>query len=270
MTHDLPEAMIKQPETHRDATIDVRDIVAMYKVRTQRGASGVANLRARTVGSINEVHALRGVSFTAYQGESIAIVGRNGAGKSTLLRIMSGLQRPTAGEVLAVEHPTLLGVDAALMPQISGARNITLGCLALGMTPAEVEEIRPSIIEMSGIKEFIHNPLNTYSSGMKARLRFAISTARTPRLLMVDEALSTGDEVFRGRSEERIRSVLDGAGTVLIVSHSMVAVQDLCTRGIWLHEGRVHMDGPIMEVSEKYRSWALAEDRRQRGLDKNQ
>ena len=252
-----------------EATIDVRDVVATYKVRSQRGGTGVANWRARLVGTVNEVQALRGVSFTAHQGESIAVVGRNGAGKSTLLRIIAGLQKPTSGEVLAIEHPTLLGVDAALLPKISGARNITLGCLALGMTPEEVEEIRPSIVEMSGVKDFIHNPLNTYSSGMRARLRFAISTARTPRLLMVDEALATGDEIFRGRSQDRINNVLEGAGTVIIVSHSMASVQSMCTRGIWLHEGQVRMDGPIVEVSESYRAWAIAEDRRQRRLAKD-
>lgn len=269
MTENLQVPDVAHAQTAQATeTIIVRDVVATYKVRSQRGGTGVANWRARLVGTMNEVRALRGVSFTAHQGESIAIVGRNGAGKSTLLRIIAGLQKPTAGEVLAIEHPTLLGVDAALLPQISGARNITLGCLALGMTPEEVEEIRPSIVEMSGVKDFIHNPLNTYSSGMRARLRFAISTARTPRLLMVDEALATGDEVFRGRSNDRIKSVLDSAGTVLIVSHSMASIQSMCSRGIWLHEGQVRMDGPILEVSESYRAWALAEDKRQRKLAK--
>ena len=248
--------------TTADTTLIVDDVRATYTVRSQRGGGTVESIRARAIGSKRTHDALKGVSFTAYRGESIAIVGRNGAGKSTLLRIIAGLQKPTAGHVWAVERPSLLGVDAAFMNQLSGSRNITLGCLSMGMSPEQAANARSSIIDFSGIGEFIHNPISTYSSGMRARLRFAISTAATPAILLVDEALSTGDALFKEKSEERINSLLGNAGTVLFVSHSMAAVQQYCTRGIWLHEGTVRMDGPIAAVSDEYRSWVFAQKKK--------
>lgn len=246
----------------REATLIVDDVHATYTVRSQRGGGTVESIRARAIGAERTHDVLKGISFTAYRGESIAIVGRNGAGKSTLLRIVAGLQKPTSGHVWAVERPSLLGVDAALMNQLSGSRNITLGCLSMGMTPQQAANARSSIIEFSGIGEFIHNPISTYSSGMRARLRFAISTAATPAILLVDEALSTGDALFKEKSEERINALLGNAGSVLFVSHSLAAVQQYCTRGIWLHEGLVRMDGPIDDVAEGYRQWVLTQTKK--------
>ncbi|MDR1393954.1 MAG: ABC transporter ATP-binding protein [Bifidobacteriaceae bacterium] len=205
------------------------------------------------VGAVSEIHAVRGVSFVAHEGESIGIVGRNGAGKSTLLRAMAGLMPYSAGAVYAVGQCALLGVNAALLATLTGDRNIMLGGLALGLTRAEVRQRFDAIVDFAGIREFVHLPMNAYSSGMASRLRFAISTARVPDILMIDEALATGDAEFQRRSRDKIMEVKDQAGTVFLVSHSAKAVQAMCERAIWLEKGELVMDGPCAEVLEAYR-----------------
>ncbi|MDR3359943.1 MAG: ABC transporter ATP-binding protein [Bifidobacteriaceae bacterium] len=209
------------------------------------------------VGAVSEVHAVRGVSFVAHEGESIGIVGRNGAGKSTLLRAIAGLMPYSDGAVYARGQCALLGVNAALLATLTGERNIMLGGLALGLTRAEVRERFDAIVEFSGIGEFVRLPMNAYSSGMASRLRFAISTAKVPDILMIDEALSTGDAAFQRRSRDKILEVKDQAGTVFLVSHSAKAVEAMCERALWLEKGELVMDGPVAEVLEAYREGAV-------------
>jgi teichoic acid transport system ATP-binding protein len=204
------------------------------------------------VAAVSEVHAVRGVSFVAHQGESIGIIGRNGSGKSTLLRAIAGLMPPSAGEMYTRGEVALLGVSAALMSSLTGRRNIMLGGLAQGLTRREVQEQYDSIVEFSGIEEFVNLPMRTYSSGMSARLRFAISSAVTPDVLIIDEALATGDAEFREKSNERIERIRAEAGTVFLVSHSITTVRDTCERAIWLEAGRVMADGPSPEVCHRY------------------
>jgi teichoic acid transport system ATP-binding protein len=200
-----------------------------------------------------EVRAVQGVDLVARRGESIGLIGRNGSGKSTLLQAIAGLIPATQGEVYASSQPSILGVSAALQRSVSGRRNILLGGLALGLSRAEIEERMDSIIEWSGLEDFIDLPLRTYSSGMRARLHFAISTAVGPEILLIDEALSVGDEVFKERSRERIGELLDDAGTVFVCSHSMSTIRELCTRVIWLDGGRIEMDGEAAEVIRAYK-----------------
>ncbi|MDR1117954.1 MAG: ABC transporter ATP-binding protein [Bifidobacteriaceae bacterium] len=219
--------------------------VSLYRRLFERASSAV--------GAVSEVHAVRGVSFVAHEGESIGIVGRNGAGKSTLLRAIAGLMPYSDGAVYARGQCALLGVNAALLTALTGDRNIMLGGLALGLTRAEVRERFDSIVEFSGIGDFVRLPMNAYSSGMASRLRFAISTAKVPDILMIDEALSTGDAEFQRRSRDKIMQVKDQAGTVFLVSHSSRAVQTMCERAIWIDAGQLVMDGPSEEVLEAYR-----------------
>jgi teichoic acid transport system ATP-binding protein len=206
-----------------------------------------------SVGAVSEVHAVRGVSFVARQGESIGIIGRNGAGKSTLLRAIAGLMPYSEGEVYANGQCALLGVNAALLTKLTGERNIMLGGLALGLTKGEVRERFDSIVEFSGIGEFVRLPMNAYSSGMASRLRFAISTAKVPDILMIDEALSTGDAEFQRRSRDKIMEVQEQAGTVFLVSHSAKAIETMCERALWLDKGQLVMDGPAPEVLAAYK-----------------
>ena len=198
------------------------------------------------------IHAVKGASFAVYEGESVAIMGSNGSGKSTILAAIAGLLPVTGGEIYASYEPRLMGVGAALFPKVSGMRNIRIGCLALGMSVEQIDERLDSIIEFADIGEAINRPLRSYSSGMKARLLFAIATSIRPKILMIDEALSVGDKEFRAKSEGRIQDMLNHAGTLLMVSHNMNELKRLCTRGIWLEEGVILADGPLDEVIATY------------------
>ena len=218
---------------------------------------------SRHVGAVSEVHAVRGVSMVVHHGESVGIVGVNGSGKSTLLRAVAGLIPPSQGSVHVAGEPSLLGVNAALMPQLSGERNIMIGGLALGLSPKQVEERYDEVVEFADIGEFVDLPMKTYSSGMGARLRFAISSAARPDILMVDEALATGDAAFRERSRKRIEEIRKDAGTVFLVSHSIATVKAMCTRVIWVHQGKVVMDGPTEEVADAYQKFVQAHKKAQ-------
>ena len=259
----LEDVTAPGPATTSRPSLIADDVHVKYRVyggrpRTHdvsRGWLGRALNRSRAhVGAVTEVHAVKGVSFVAHHGESIGIVGRNGAGKSTLLRALAGLIPAASGQVYVDGTSSLLGVNAALMRSMTGERNIMIGALALGLSAAEVRERMPEIVKFADIGEFVDLPMSAYSSGMAARLRFAISTAAVPDVLMIDEALATGDAEFRARSQRRIEQIREQAGTVFLVSHSSATVTKLCDRALWLEQGRLVMDGPAEEVVEAYRS----------------
>lgn len=238
-------------------TVIVDDLHVTYRVYASgRPAKRENRLRKRapSMRRLQEVRALRGVSFTAHEGEAIGVIGSNGSGKSTMLRAIAGLTPPTQGAVYAETEPTLLGVNAALINDLSGERNIVLGGLALGMTPDEVRDKFDSIVEFAGLGEFIELPMRTYSSGMQARLRFAIAASVSHRVLLIDEALAVGDANFQRRSEERIRELRDEAGTVFLVSHSLKSVIHTCERALWIDRGTLRMDGPAGEVVKAYQA----------------
>jgi teichoic acid transport system ATP-binding protein len=244
----------------RIPTVVVENLHLVYKVygSTNAAPSPVAALKrivTRSTGSVREVHAIKGVSFAAYEGDAIGLIGSNGSGKSTLLRAIAGLQPPTSGTIYTKRQPSLLGVDAVLMNDLSGERNVVLGCLAMGMRRSEVKARVAEIIEFSGINErgdFASLPMRTYSSGMSARLRFAIAAAKSHDVLLIDEALATGDAQFRHRSEHRVQELRAGAGTVFMVSHELDTVRASCERTIWLESGVIRMDGPTDEVVNAY------------------
>lgn len=202
------------------------------------------------------VRALRGVNLVAREGEMVGIVGANGSGKSTFLRNIAGVEQPDRGRILVRYQPLLLGVSAALQPGLSGGENVRLGCLAMGLSPDEAAEAFDYVVELSALGPAIHRPMGTYSSGMGARLRFAIALAARPKILLVDEALSTGDATFAERSERAMDELLAEAGTMLLVNHAAKVIQELCTRAVWMHKGEILMDGPAEAVAEKYRWWA--------------
>ena len=250
------------PTGERVPTVIVDDAHVVYRVHGG-GSPGVNSpvaslkrLMTRTKSTaIREVHAIKGVSFVAYRGEAIGLIGSNGSGKSTMLRAIAGLLPATRGAVYTLGQPSLLGVNAALLSDLSGERNVALGCLAMGMAPAEVRRLTPEIIEFSGINErgdFASLPMRTYSSGMSARLRFAIAAAKKHDVLLIDEALATGDARFRRRSEDRVRELRASAGTVFLVSHAIGTIRDTCERTIWLESGELRMDGPTDEVVDEY------------------
>src|SRR5699024_6988088 len=160
------------------------------------------------------------------------------------------------GRILVRYQPLLLGVSAALQPALSGSENVRLGCLAMGLSPDEAAEAFDYVVELSALGAAIHRPMGTYSSGMGARLRFAIALAARPKIMLIDEALSTGDATFAERSERAMDELLAEAGTVLLVNHAAKVIQELCTRAVWMHKGEILMNGPAEAVAEKYRWWA--------------
>jgi teichoic acid transport system ATP-binding protein len=239
----------------RKPAVVVDDVHVEYKVLATGKRAKEAD-SARTLlqrgRKTRSVHALKGVSFAAYEGESIGVIGTNGSGKSTLMRAIVGLTPTSKGAIYASSRPSMLGVGAALLRDLSGERNVILGGLAIGMSLAEIEAQYDEIVDFAGIRDFIELPMRTYSSGMTARLKFAIATARSHEILIVDEALAVGDRDFRRRSEDRIREIRDDAGTVFLVSHSMKSIRETCTRVLWLNKGVLMKDGEPDEVIQAY------------------
>lgn len=208
--------------------------------------------RGREAATLQTVEAVKDISFVAYHGESIGIIGRNGSGKSTLLRALAGLIPPTRGEIYISGEPSLLGVNAVLMSRLTGERNVYIGGQAMGLTRAQVRDRFDDIVEFSGIGEAVFRPMRTYSSGQAARLRFAISTAAAPDILMIDEALATGDADFRERSTAKVAEIREQASTVFLVSHSNSTIRQVCTRVLWMDKGVLLADGPTDEVVTAY------------------
>lgn len=202
------------------------------------------------------VHAVQPISFAAHEGEFIGVVGRNGAGKSSLLRLIAGLETPTTGQVYATTKPTLIGVSAALNRELTGEQNIELGCLAMGLTPEQAKDAKDRVMELAGIGDAIKRPMKTYSSGMGARLSFAIMLANRPRIMLIDEALATGDAATNERFKHAMDDLLGQAGTMFLVSHAAQTIENMCTRAIWMDFGELIMDGDAEIVSRKYRWFA--------------
>lgn len=258
---EMPQNPIIEP------TVVVDDISVVYRTtsqtasRTNARTSVFQNLRRRRADSAVRTTALRNISFVAKQGDAIGVIGRNGSGKSTLMRVLAGLIIPDSGSVYASSNPVLLGVNAALISSMSGAQNIRLGCLAMGMGHAEIDAKFDDVVEMSGLEHEIFHPMNSYSSGMSARLRFAIAAAVDPEILLVDEALNTGDAQFKDRSKKRMDQVTQQAGTVFIVSHSLATITSTCNRAIWIDKGDFVMDGTPEDVAKEYRNfiWRINE-----------
>jgi teichoic acid transport system ATP-binding protein len=254
----MAEPTTATPDSAEGAAVPmvvVDDVHVTYRVYEDRKPT-LRKLVARGLQQreFREVEAVRGVSFTSYAGEVVGVIGRNGSGKSTLLRVMAGLMPATAGAVYARTEPVLLGVGAVLHPELSGRRNIYLGGLALGLSRREIDERFDEIVDFSGLAEFIDMPLRTYSSGMSARLHFAIASAVMPEILLIDEALSVGDEDFRAKSSRRIAELRAAAGTVFLVSHSLDAITEMSNRALWLNRGRIAAEGAPAEVVAAYRA----------------
>ena len=226
------------------------DVHVRYSIRSGRPL--LRDLLRGNRPAITTVDAVRGVTLDVAVGECIGMVGPNGSGKTTLLQAMTGVLPLTSGVLRVRSLPTFLGVKAALRPRMTGRANIRIGLLAQGLKRHEVEARLDDVVEFTDLGPSIDLPMETYSSGMRARLHFAIATALTPEILLVDEALAVGDRAFREKSARRLEEHRAAAGTVLLVSHNLSEIRRSCDRVVWLEQGRIVLDGPTDEVLGAY------------------
>jgi ABC-2 type transport system ATP-binding protein len=197
---------------------------------------------------------LRDVDLTVGRGESVALLGRNGSGKSTVLRLIAGIYQATGGTVETTGRITaVIELGAGFHPELTGAENIALYAAVLGLTRKELAERYDEIVEFAAIPDLPDTPLKYYSSGMEARLAFSVAVCLQPDILLLDEVLAVGDQAFRERCLERLRQYHARGGTLVLVSHELDQLRALCTRGVWLEEGRIVMDGEIDAVLARYR-----------------
>jgi ABC-type polysaccharide/polyol phosphate transport system ATPase subunit len=210
-------------------------------------------LRRDTPPVSDEFWALREVNLQMYKGERVGIIGFNGAGKSTLLRILARIYTPTTGR-LHVEGSVapLIEMGAGFNNELSGYDNILLNGAMLGIRPREMKKKVDGIYEFTGLREFADLPLKYYSSGMYARLAFAIATEVDPDILLIDESLGAGDAIFAEKAKVRIGELLERSNLVVIVSHDLGALYKMCNRGIWMHEGQVRFDGTMKDTLDHY------------------
>lgn len=200
-----------------------------------------------------EFWALRDVSFDIKKGDAVGIVGLNGSGKSTILKIIAQVMKPTSGTV-KVEGTVapMIELGAGFDPDLSARENVFLNGAVLGYSRHEMEEKFESIVDFAELWDFIDTPIKNYSSGMVARLGFAIATANMPDILIADEILGVGDYKFQQKCEERMQKIIDNGATVIFVSHSIEQVKTVCNKAIWLNKGQLVMQGDVDTVCDKY------------------
>ena len=203
-----------------------------------------------------ELWALRDINFSVMPGEVVGIVGRNGSGKSTLLQLVCGTLTPTSGEVQVNGRvAALLELGAGFNPEFTGRENVLMGAAVMGLNQSRIAARLEEIIDFSGVREFIDQPVKTYSSGMYVRLAFSVAINVDPDILVIDEALSVGDGAFARKSFNRIMQMRDAGKTILFCSHSLFQVESLCTRAIWINQGKIMMDGEAAQVVAAYQGF---------------
>lgn len=202
----------------------------------------------------DEFWALTDVSFVVEKGEALGLIGLNGSGKSTMLKVIAGVLKPTKGQVIVNGSVApLIELGAGFDADLTARENVFLNGAILGHARSEMEEYYEDIVDFSELKEFMDVPVKNFSSGMVARLAFAIATIGIPDILIVDEALSVGDFRFQEKCEQRIQRMIERGTTILFVSHSIQQVEKLCKKIVWLDHGRIKMSGDVKLVCEEYK-----------------
>lgn len=238
-----------------EVTISVENLGLTYKTRLTR----TPNIKEAIVGlgrgvkSVVSIEALKGISFEVKHGTVLGIIGANGAGKSTLMKAVAGLLPPTSGEIkIRGQVSAMLSLGIGFNPNLSGRQNVLLGGLAAGLSRAQIEDSFDAVVDFAELRDHIDLPMRTYSAGMYSRLAFSVSTTINPEILVIDEALSAGDAAFKDKSYQRIQELADQAKTLLIVSHALATIQDLCNEVLWLDHGKIAMQGDPKEVTAAY------------------
>jgi ABC-type polysaccharide/polyol phosphate transport system ATPase subunit len=245
------------PARRADPVIQFEDVSVLYRVPRER-VSGIKEFTIRWLQrrlAYEEFWGLRSISFSIERGEVFGVIGRNGAGKSTMLKVMARVLIPKHGRVvMRGKVAPLLELGAGFHPELTGRENIYLNSALLGYTRKQVVALLPSIIDFAEVGDFIDAPLRTYSTGMIARLGFAVATCQRPDILLVDEVLSVGDSRFQDKCLARMNSFQEQGTTTVIVSHSMETIQNFCTRALWLDHGQAGAIGVVAEVIQAYTS----------------
>lgn len=239
----------------KELTIAVRNLKLSYKANVTKKPNFKEALvhLGRGERTTVTVQALKGISFDVHKGTVLGIIGANGAGKSTLMKAIAGLLPPTAGEIeIRGKVSAMLSLGVGFNPNLTGAENVILGGLAAGLSRSEIDENFSKVVEFADIGEHIDMPMRTYSAGMYSRLGFAVATTINPEILLIDEALSTGDASFKDKSANRINELAAQARTLLVVSHALGTIQELCTDVVWLDHGNLVMQGKPNDVTEAY------------------
>lgn len=240
-----------------DLAINLNQVVLDFPV----AKSGPAFLKEIITGRVrknresNFYRAIDKISLKIKRGEVIGLIGPNGAGKSTLLRMMAGIYAPDEGSLSVYGRVSLLaGLGAGFQKNLTGRENVSLSASIYGISKEELHELIPSIVVFAGIGDFIDQPLRTYSSGMRARLAFAIACHLSPQVLLIDEVLAVGDSAFREKSKSKIMEMVKGEATVVIVSHNAAILREICDRVVCLNNGKVDLiSDDINSVIERYR-----------------
>lgn len=239
--------------------VEVQSLNLEYRMARNQASTAkefVVTMMKRQV-TYETLHAVKDVSFAVPKGVVFGIVGANGAGKSTLLKMLAGVLPPTTGRVIVRGSVSpMIEVSGGMNAEMTGRENVILVGTLLGRTPAVMTERLPEIAEWSGLVDFMDVPVRAYSSGMKSRLGFAIATDVKPDVLLIDEVLAVGDEAFRNESLNRIKDLMDGGTTVVMVSHSLPTVERLADTVMWMDHGTPRMIGDATEVCAAYKAFA--------------
>ena len=253
-----PAAAPTEADLDRDLAIRVKDVRVDYRTIVNPRANTlrhtITNLgRKSNDRKVRYIHAVRGVSFDVNHGQVLGIIGANGAGKSTMMRAMAGILPPSSGEIVVNGRiSVLLALGVGFNGQLSGRDNVVLGSMAAGLTRKQVYERFDQIVEWAELEDVIDLPMKAYSSGMYGRLAFAVSTHLDPDVLLVDEALSTGDAHFRRKSYDKMQELVAQARTIVIVSHGIAAIREMCDDCIWMDKGEIVRRGKPDEVADEY------------------
>ena len=237
--------MSSLPESD-ELTVAVRNLKLHYKTNITRKPNFKEALvhLGRGEKTAVTVEALKGISFDVHRGTVLGVIGANGAGKSTLMKAIAGLLPPTDGEIeLRGKVSAMLSLGVGFNPNLSGRKNVLLGGLAAGLSRQEIEENFEKIVEFAELHDHIEMPMRTYSAGMYSRLGFAVATTINPEILLIDEALSTGDAAFKEKSAQRVADLAKQAKTLIVVSHALGTIQELCTDVVWLDKGNLIKTG---------------------------
>ncbi len=240
-----------------DSIIELRGISMRYRAYKSRRRSlreSVFRTLLRRDSRV-DVWALRDVDLAVRRGDSLGVIGKNGAGKSTLCLLLAGIMEPTSGTLeVRGRISALLTLGAGFQNDLTGRDNILLNGVLLGHRYDEIQAKLEDIVDFAELQEHIDFPVRTYSTGMRARLAFSIAASIRPEILILDELLGVGDHAFKQKSTSRMRELVEQSQALIVVSHSLSTIRDLCERTLWLHKGRVVAVGPTEEVLEGYTS----------------